>query len=101
MPAEAAHGSQPQAPQLVSSSDAMWLAGGGPLSLHQRNSWEQPSDDSSLPDLSMELQDWQQEQDSSLAGALHQLQQERPPDHNAGQSLRLVSCCGACSQLWL
>ena len=86
MPAEAAHSSQPQSPQLLSSSDAMGLAGCGPLSVHQRNNWEQPSDASSLSDLDMELQDWQQEPDSSLAGALHQLQQERPADHNAGQS---------------
>ena len=80
MPAEADYNGQPQAPQLLSSSDAM-----GPISAHQRTSWEQVSDASSLSDLDMEWQDWQQEPDSSLAGALHQLQQERPPNNSAGQ----------------
>lgn len=88
---ETAHSSQPQAPQLPSSSDAMGLAGCEPISMHQRSNWEQTSDASSLSDLDMELQDWQQEPDSSLAETLHQLQRERPPDNNAGEQTRRAS----------
>ena len=81
----------------------MGLAGCGPNGVHEDSSWGQPSDASSLSDLNMELQDWQQEPHSSLAEALRQMQQERPPDHNAGQpkAMWLVPRCRACSQPWL